>query len=197
MTRGAPKTVHTLKVTLRHVDPPVWRRIEVRSDTRLSAMANLTILAMGWDGYHLHSFETPDGRLYGVPDPNDDLFSFGRRTLDESKHKLGDVLPALGATLRFDYDFGDGWEHDIVVEAISRAEPGTTYPRCATGERACPPEDCGGPWGYQELLEARADPKHERHEELVEWIGDDFDPAAFDPQAVTDLVQSVRPRDRW
>jgi len=198
MTRGTPKTVHTLKVTLRHVKPPVWRRILVRSETRLSAVANLTILAMGWDGYHLHSFETPDRTRYGIPDRDDlPMFGFGRPTLDESKHKLGDVLPAVGSKLRFDYDFGDGWEHDLVVEAIGRPESASTYPLCVAGKRACPPEDCGGPWGYQEMLEALADTKHERHAELVEWIGDEFDPAEFDADEVTELMQSVRPGDRW
>lgn len=195
MGRAVPKTVYTLKVTLRHVRPPIWRRIVVRSETRLSALADILIEAMGWDGSHLHQFETPDGAIYGEPD--DEAFPFGRRTLDESKHKLAAVLPAIRSTLRFDYDFGDGWEHEVIVEAIGPPDGSTSYPRCLAGKRACPPEDCGGPWGYGELLEALADPRHERHEELTEWIGDEFDSDEFDADAITEMLQAVRRRGRW
>lgn len=192
MTRAVPKTVHRLKVTLRAVRPPVWRRIEVRSTTKLSDLAWVLESAMGWDGSHLHMFEAGRNR-YGAPDPE----GWGPSVLDERKHSLGAVLPREGSKLRFDYDFGDGWEHDVVVEAIAPVDRGVQYPQCVGGRRACPPEDCGGPWGYQELLEALADPKHERHEDLLEWIGGDFDSAEFDVDATTSAMRPSPPLHDW
>lgn len=103
--------------------------------------------------------ETPDGESFGF-----------RRPLDERKARLGEVLPAVKSKMRWDYDFGDGWEHDVVVEAIELAHNDATYPVCLTGKRACPPEDCAGPWGYGNLLAALSDPMHEDHEELTEWV---------------------------
>ncbi len=150
------ETVHRLKVTLRHVKPPVWRRIEVGSAVTLGDLVRVLEAAMGWWGYHLHSF-TVAGREYGVPDPD-----WQPDFIDEADHRLGQVLPVAGSKMRWDYDFGDGWEHDVLVEAIRPAEPGVDYPVCIKGRRACPPEDCGGPWGYSDLLEALADPYHAR-----------------------------------
>ena len=191
MTRSVAKTVHTLKITLRGVQPPVWRRIAVPSDVKLSALAPLLEAAMGWYGDHLHSFET-SGKRYGEPDPD-----WGADIIDERGRKLATVLPKVGAKLRFDYDFGDGWEHDVVVEAIESAQRGVTSPLCVAGKRACPPEDCGGPWGYGELLEVLADPQHPDHDERAEWIGDDFDPEHFDAGETTDAMQSRRPLRGW
>lgn len=123
--------------------PPVWRRIEVSSSIKLSDLADVLEAAVGWLGGHLHAFEA-DSVLYETPDGE----SFGRRPRDERKVQLVEVLPAVKSKMRWDYDFGDGWEHDVVVEAIEPARAGVTYPVCLTGKRACPPEDCGGPWGY-------------------------------------------------
>jgi hypothetical protein len=173
MSKAAPKTVHQLKITLRSVKPPVWRRVVVRSDVKLSELAPLLESTMGWYGGHLHQFEAA-GKRYGEPDPD-----WGA-VRDERGRKLATVLPEVGSSMRFDYDFGDGWEHDVVVEAIEPAERGVRYPRLLAGKRACLPEDCGGPWGYQNLLEALADPKHPDHGDLTEWVGGEFDPEHFD-----------------
>lgn len=177
------KTVHRLKVTLRQVKPPVWRRIEVPSEIKLSDLAGVLEEAMGWFGGHLHGFEA-DGVIYGVPD--DEGFGF-RRTVDEGKARLGEVLPVVKSKMRWDYDFGDGWEHDVVVEAIEARQRGVTYPLCLAGRRACPPEDCGGPWGYSELLEVLRDPTHERHEELSDSAG----------SVAASLARSSSMMDRW
>ena len=99
--------------------------------------------------------------------------------------------------MRWDYDFGDGWEHDVVVEAIEPARAGVTYPVCLAGKRACPPDDCGGPWGYSNLLAALSDPTHDEHEELTEWVGEDFDPAHFDVDGATEDMRSARPIKVW
>ncbi|WP_420446281.1 plasmid pRiA4b ORF-3 family protein [Candidatus Poriferisodalis sp.] len=176
-------TVHTLKISLKSVKPRVWRRIEVPSNIALHNLAGLLVRGMGWEGYHLHSFEI-DGVTYQRPGPFDDS-PFGRQSRDESKYRLGTVLGEVGAKMRWDYDFGDGWEHDILVEAIVPAEAGVTYPRCVAGRRACPPEDCGGWWGYANLLEAIADKQHPDHQELTEWLGHGFNPVHFDPGEAT------------
>ena len=183
-------TVHRLKVTLRQVKPPIWRRIEVQSDVKLSGLSDVLEAAMGWYGEHLHGFEA-GGVRYGLPDP--DGFGFGRRSVDERKARLGEVLRAVGSKMQWDYDFGDGWEHDVLVEAIEPHRADVIYPVCLAGKRACPPEDCGGPWGYGNLLEALADPKHPEHDELAEWTPPDFDPAAFDAGVATKHMRAARP----
>lgn len=186
--------MHRLKVTLRSVKPPVWRRIEVPSDVSLAELSDLLEASMGWIGGHLHVFEA-DGVIYERPDPEEGL---SRRAEDEAEHRLGDVLGEVGAKLRWDYDFGDGWQHNVVVEAIEPLDPAVEYPRCVTGRRACPPEDCGGPWGFEELLGAIADPAHQRHDELTEWLPPGYDPSAFDPEQATEDMRSPRPlADDW
>lgn len=188
-------TVHQLKVTLRGVRPPVWRRIAVDSDTPLSELAELLEAAMGWFGGHLHSFDAGD-TTYELPDPDGDL-GWGRPTVDERTVTLGELLAEPKAKLRWDYDFGDGWQHDVVVEAIKPKEPGVVYPICVTGRRACPPEDCGGTWGYANLLAALADPGHEDHDDLTEWTPPGFDPEAFDPAEATEALRTPRPLGDW
>jgi len=187
------KSVYRLKVTLRQVKPPVWRRIEVPSNMNLSDLADVLEAAMGWLGGHLHSFEA-DGVLYETPDGEG--FGF-RRPRDERKARLHEALPAVKSKMRWDYDFGYGWQHDVVVEAIGLARSDVTYPVCLAGKRACPPEDCGGPWGYGNLLAALSDPTHEEHEELTEWVGSDFDPADFDANEATEDMRSARPLKGW
>lgn len=181
------KTVHQLKIMLRGVKPPVWRRIEVASDLTLGKLSGVLEAAMGWYGGHLHAFDA-DGTRYGTPDPEWDTGD-----LDENKHRLSAVLPSVGSKMRFDYDFGDGWEHSVLVEAINPLDTEALYPRCLTGKRACPPEDCGGPWGYANLLEAIADPKHPDHEDLREWLPLDFDPDHFDLVETEVDMRSPRP----
>ena len=187
------KTIHRLKVTLRQVKPPVWRRIEVASNIKLSELSGVLEAAMGWLGGHLHAFEAggvlyeiPDGESFGFPPPR-----------DERKARLGEVLPAVKSTMRWDYDFGDGWEHDVVVEAIEPMSSDGAYPVCLAGKRACPPDDCGGPWGYGNLLAAISDPTHEEHEELTEWLPPGFDADAFDIAAATEMMRSARPLRHW
>lgn len=187
------KTVHRLKVTLRQVKPPVWRRIEVASNIKLSELSGVLEAAMGWLGGHLHAFEA-DGVLFEIPDGE----SFGfRRTRDERKARLGEVLPAVKSKMRWDYDFGDGWEHDVVVEAIEPMKSDATYPVCIAGKRTCPHDDCGGPWGYGNLLAAISDPTHEEHEELSEWLPPGFDAEAFDIVEATEMMRSTRPLRNW
>ncbi len=163
-------SIHQIKVTLCNIDPPIWRRIQVRSDMRLDQLHDLLQIVMGWENDHLHGFRA--GRKnYGKPDPFSD-------TIDERKARLNEVAEKSGKLI-YEYDFGDSWEHELEIETVFEPEPGVHYPRCLAGERACPPEDCGGFPGYEYLLEALRNPKNEEHAERLEWLGD-FDPEVFD-----------------
>ena len=182
-------TVHRLKVTLRGVRPPVWRRIEVRSITTLHQLSAELEAAMGWGGGHLHAFEI-NGVTYQLP--TGENYGWGP-IKDERQATLAQVLPAPTMKLRWEYDFGDGWEHDVLVEAIEPPAPSILYPRCITGRRACPPDDCGGPWGYTALIDTLADPTHPEHETMLEWAPPDFNPAHFKPDETTHAMRHARP----
>jgi hypothetical protein len=173
-------TVRQLKVTLRQVRPPVWRRLLVDSSWTLAKLSGALETAMGWYGGHLHAFDS-DGVMYGKLDPDWDV-------RDERKFRVGDLLPGVGSKMRWDYDFGDGWEHDVVVEAIVDRDPKLRHPHCVAGRRACPPDDCGGPCGYAEMLEALGDTGHPRHEETAEWMSTGFDPAYFNAREINLLL---------
>ena len=165
--------VYQIKVTLRHVAPPIWRRIEVPGDIRLGKLHRVLQIAMGWTDSHLHAYHM-GGATYGTPDPE-----FPNETQSERSVRLDKVV-GEGDTLIYEYDFGDSWEHTLKVEKILPADPTTHYPRCTVGSRACPPEDCGGPPGYEQLLEVLGNPKHEEYEAMREWTCGEFDPEVFD-----------------
>lgn len=182
---AAPR-VYQLKVTLLTVRPAVWRRVLVPTDVSLRRLHRILQIIMGWTDTHLYEFEA--GRTsFGDPDEeaSPDLRS-------ARGAKLSAVAPAAGARLRYEYDFGDGWEHDVVVEKILEPAEGVRYPVCVAGKRACPPEDCGGPYGYAEYLEAIGDPGHPDHGEKLDWIGPGFDPEAFDLDEVNMLLRRMR-----
>lgn len=191
----AELTVHQLKVTLRGVRPPIWRRIIVASDTPLSELAALLEAAMGWMGGHLHAFHVGDV-VYEMPDP-DSLGSGLQLSTDERTVTVAEVLDGPKARLRWDYDFGDDWEHDVVVEEVLTADPALDYPICVTGRRACPPDDCGGTFGYADLLAALKDPRHDRHDELTEWMPGGFDPESFGADEATETMHDPRPLEGW
>jgi len=152
-------------------------------DCALAKLHDIIQKCMGWDGYHLHAFEV-GGEQYGQPDPDGMM-----ETEDERRLKLSQVVARGFQKLSYTYDFGDNWDHTVQVEKVLDPEPGVRYPRCLAGKRACPPEDCGGPWGYGDFLEAIQDPRNERHEELLEWVGGEFDPEAFDIEAVNEELR--------
>ncbi len=156
--------------------PPVWRRLQLRADTRLDQLHETIIAAFGWQDYHMHVF-TSGPEEFGLPDPE-----LGHA--DERRVSLGQLIGGVGDKLRYTYDFGDDWEHEIAVEDLLDAEPNTHYPVLVAAKGACPPEDCGGPWGYAELKDILADPSHEQHQEMLDWLGLD-NSSAFDPSAVT------------
>ncbi|WP_219465982.1 plasmid pRiA4b ORF-3 family protein [Nonomuraea rhizosphaerae] len=186
-TPGAKQTVHTIKVTLRGSRPTIWRRLEVASDSTLRHLHDVIQATFGWENYHMWVFDSASGR-FGVTDRELEIRNAATGRLDE-------VAPHAGDRLRYTYDFGDDWEHEIVVEAVTDPEPGTAYPRCLTGRRAGPPEDSGGVYGYEYLLEILADPAHEEHRERLEWLGldsaDQFNPGSFDANKINDALSGL------
>ena len=182
--KGQPR-IYQFKVTLKGTRPPIWRRLQIRSDTKLDQLHDVLQTAMGWYDSHLHQF-VADGVQYGVA--NDD---WGAEMQDERLVTLADLAPAAGDRILYEYDFGDGWEHDLLVEKVLEPEPGATYPVCVTGRRACPPEDVGGIWGYAELLQILSDPDHPEYEERLEWVGGEFDPERFDAEDVNAALASL------
>ena len=192
-TRAAPTSgsgfgvMFQLKVTLRGTKPPVWRRVLIDGSSTLDRVHAVIQAAFGWWDYHLHEFEI-GGTRYGAPDPDD--VDWGIPTTDESGVRLGSVAEA-GSRISYTYDFGDNWRHDVVVEKVLPADATVTLPACVDGRRACPPEDCGGTRGFEDLLKILADPRHPEHRERREWMGRDYDPAAFDPSEFEENLRNA------
>jgi hypothetical protein len=184
--------VYQLKVTLMETDPPIWRRLRVPGDTTLAQLDRIIQAAMGWTNSHLHTF-TAGGSLYALPSTEWEI-----EVKDERRTRLADVAREEGEAFIYEYDLGDAWRHQVLVEEVA-AGPGGV-PRCLGGERACPPEDCGGVDGYYDTLERLGDPTDEEHESTKTWIesmtGGPFDPEAFDLDAANAAIAAIRPRRR-
>jgi hypothetical protein len=190
VTKSPPKPraekIYQVKITLDSIRPPIWRRVLIPAQTTLPVLHQIIQTVMGWHNCHLHSFEVGENS-YTEHNPDFDTDDWSE---SEEGVRLARIAPAVGRKFRYDYDFGDGWTHTVLVEKILPAEPGRTYPVCLKGKRACPPEDCGGPYGYPNLLEALADPAHEEHEQMQEWVGEYFDPEAFDLEFINTRLRS-------
>jgi hypothetical protein len=184
--------VFQFKITLLDAQPPIWRRIQVK-DCTLDKLHEHIQTAMGWTNSHLHHFRIAD-QLYGDPllvAPNLEELNYK----DSTRTMLSDILPESGKRFGFEYeyDFGDGWQHEVLFEGRLQPEPGRRYPLCLDGARSCPPEDVGGVWGYADFVAAISDPEHEEHDELLEWVGGKFDPEAFTPSAATTRMKRGLP----
>ena len=186
MSTDAP--IYQIKVTLDDSKPPIWRRILVRSDITLGELHDVIQAVMGWAGYHLHQFIVGE-TYYGEPHPDYEGFVEMR---DESRVKLNQIVTGEKYKFRYEYDFGDSWLHNLLVEKVLPPEPGQQVPVCIKGRRACPPEDMGGIWGYYMFLEAIQDPEHPELEDYLEWVGEDFDPEAFDLDEVNEVLRDLR-----
>jgi len=176
--------IFQIKILLKGIKPQVWRKILVENSISFDKLHEIIQRAMGWDNYHLYVFET-GGMEIGVPDKDDE-----REMIDSRKITIA-RLPEK-AKLIYTYDFGDNWEHIITIEKIIGKERHEKYPFCISGERACPPEDCGGVWGYQEFLQAIRNPKHKEHKEMLEWIGGSFDSEKFDIDEVNKELKPLQ-----
>jgi hypothetical protein len=166
--------IYQIKVSLNGVRPPIWRRLLVPGSISLKELHDVLQVAIGWTDSHLHQF-VARGTLYGQPDPG-----FGRGCVNEKGVRLDVVLQAEKDAMIYEYDFGDGWQHKVVLEKILGSAVDGVAPSCAAGARACPPEDCGGVWGYANLLKIFSDASHPEHDEMLEWLGDRFEPERFD-----------------
>jgi len=213
-------SIYQIRVTLNGSKPPIWRKLVVPSDLVLGELHEVIQIAMGWTNSHLHQFRLRDKSLKPGPQEMARLFQKGvwddeflgrmrgERVFvakvtswgdpselegeDEDAFTLGEVCPKVKSKLIYEYDFGDGWEHIIEVQKIVEPELGVEYPVCLGGKKACPPEDCGGIYGYYHMLDVVADPDHEEHDDLVEWLGNDFDHDAFDLEEVNAILAEWR-----
>ena len=188
---ASSQNIYQIKVTLLGTKPAIWRRLLVPASMTLAKLHDVLQTAMGWAGGHMHEFRTAD-RHFGIPDPEDR--SMGMQVENERSIRLSSVLRSAGTKLIYTYDFGDNWEHAVVLERLLPAQLSLDleYPICIDGKLACPPDDCGGIPGYYELIEALADPEHDRHEEISEWISDGFDPQAFSVENVNRMLSPKR-----
>ena len=189
----ASARLYQFKLTLKHVEPPIWRRIQVK-DCTLDGLHEHIQTSMGWTNSHLHQFKIGRG-LYGDPELLCEGFEGDPEVVNSLETRLSSVVPEEGGRFAFtyEYDFGDGWEHEILFEGCLLAKKGARYPLCVEGERACPPEDVGGTYGYQDYLKAMTDPKHDEHADYFPWRGP-LDPEAFDAQAATKTMRRGLPK---
>jgi hypothetical protein len=178
--------VYQLKITLKGIRPPIWRRVQMTSDMNLGDLNWVLQVVMPWSGFHAHAF-TVNGVDYNEPDPE-----YGSDMEDEAEAQLGEVIPGPGFKFTYEFDFGDAWLHDIRVEKILPIEAGVQYPICLAGKRAGPPEDCGGVRGYYGLLQALQDPRHPDHDQMLEWMGAPFAAEAFDLDEVNERLSRFR-----
>ena len=176
------KQIYQIQIVLKNSKPKIWRRVLVNSGILLVDFHKIIQTTMGWTNSHLHQFEK--GRTIYAPKE----FVL-EETNDSMKVSLNTLLKKENEKIKYEYDFGDSWSHYIILEKILPFEKTTELPRCIGGKRNCPPEDCGGIWGYTDLLEIISNPKHKEHKEMMEWLGGDFDPDYFDIQEINGLLK--------
>lgn len=182
--------MYLLKITIEGL--PIWRRVAVREDITLGLLHAVIQVVMGWTNSHLHQFIIEEV-FFSDPRINEDICFDEIPCTDENKTRLMDVVKRTRSKFAYEYDFGDSWMHVITVEKIVVPEMSPKYfAECLGGEKACPPEDCGGPWGYKELLEIIQDPSHEEHEGMMEWLGGSFDPNAFDIDKANTYLHKIK-----
>ena len=188
--------IFQFKVTLKGVDPLIWRRLQVPESYSFWDLHVAIQDAMGWQDRHLHLFQVANpstGLTDSIGVPDDEAFEGDPVTLAGWDLAIADYFGEVGASGRYEYDFGDDWQHEVLLEDILPGASQSKYPLCVAGARACPPEDCGGVFGYVELLEAIRDPAHKEHDTMLQWLGGDYDPSTFNPKA----VRFENPRKRW
>jgi len=184
-----PIPIYQLKIVLQVIYPPIFRILQIKGNANLGKLHDYIQGAMGWEDCHLHEFKIKgkdyrsEEQMYEEID-NPDMF-------DEKDYRINKLLKE-GDGFEYIYDYGDCWNHKITVEKIIPPEDGVYYPVCSYGERACPPEDCGGPWGYNEFLEILKDPKREDHEHFSEWVGGNFDSEKFDLGEANRVIGNIK-----
>lgn len=187
--RTSVGTVYQLKIVLVGVRPQIWRRVQVPADIRLDDLHLVLQAAMGWTNSHLHSF-TFGERRYTMLYEEGDLEELEME--DEQEMCLSALITEPKQTFEYDYDFGDNWQHLVRLEKIVPADPSVKYPLCLDGQRACPPEDCGGIWGYGDLLKVLRNPAHPEYKETRVWVGRKFDSELFDVERFSKDLRKLR-----
>jgi hypothetical protein len=187
--------IYQFKIELSSITPKIWRRIQVPADYTFWDLHVAIQSAMGWSDSHLHEFiifDKPSQELFRIGIPCDDC---GEDFIAGWKKKLSSFFKEEKMKAGYIYDFGDAWDHLIKFEKILTRQDGINYPICIDGEMACPPEDCGGAFGYDEFLNAIKNPKHREHKEMLKWIGGKFNPEEFDPKKVKFIDPVKRRKD--
>lgn len=179
-------TYYSLRIELTHSEPMIWRRLLVPANITLPKLHRAIQGAMGWSNSHLHQFHIGNER-YSEPDPYDN-----GRLIDEKGVKLSSLLVEQVREFIYEYDFGDDWQHRLVLEQVQQAHPSWKGSLCTAGQRACPPENVGGIWGYAEFLSAIANPQHEQHIDMLCWIGGVFDPEGFDINSANVRIRKLK-----
>jgi hypothetical protein len=178
-----------LKVTLHGTKPPIWRRLLVDKATTLQQLHHIIQISMGWTNTHLHEFEVNG---YRIAEPNEDIDDdFGIKTIDSSTVTLESIITDIKDKFTYDYDFGDGWHHQILVEKFLPRDTNTKYPTCIGGRLNCPPEDCGGIFGFYNLLHIISNERHPDREAMLEWLGEHYDPEYFDKDEINEELASL------
>ncbi len=180
--------IFQIQIILRGSKPKIWRRILVPSDLLLPDFHKIIQTTMGWTNSHLHQF-IKNQTFYTRKMPDDDFWE-ETNNVDFSEVKISDLLKKEKDKIIYEYDFGDGWEHDIILEKIDINRENQNIPVCLDGRNNCPPEDCGGIWGYSEMLEILKHPDHEQYEEYLEWLGEEFDPKYFDKNEIDEMLKT-------
>lgn len=184
-------SVYQLKITLKYSKPPIWRRLLVPSNVSLGELGRIIRIAFDWGSSHLYEF-TIKNEFYGPRRRDGFEIGFTRKVNDEDKVRLGDIIPRRRMKFLYTYDFGDNWEHEILVEKISSPELGQYYPVCIKGKRASPIEDSGGMWGHKGKLAIMNDPKHPEYKEVMEWLGGRIDPERFDLDKINSQLRESK-----
>ena len=189
-TAGEPMTgeIGRIFLELKDIEPRIWRRFEVSLTTNLRALHEIIQVVMPWEGYHLYQF-TVGERVYGEPDPEG--AAWGRKVFHAKNMRISALVERGVTELDYTYDFGESWQHRIVIEDIGAASLGVDYPQYLGGERTAPPEDVGGPPGFMAFVEALANRRHPEHKDMVRWIGGPFNPVDFNEAAIASIVRDI------
>lgn len=184
------KEIVQLKVALKKTEPLVWRRILVKSDVTFFELHHILQLTMGWENLHLYEFNVGEYHI-GLPDEEFGDLGISSKMIDAREIRLHEIVSSGTKKFSYEYDFGDGWAHEISIEKSLSENPDFLYPYCVAGEMNCPPEGCGGISGYYELWEIMKNKTHPEHENMVEWLGEEYDPFEFDPEDVNFEMEEI------
>lgn len=181
-----PNKTYQIKITLKRSKPSIWRRILIPSDLPLADFHKVIQTTMGWTNSHLHQFSK--NRSYYAPVMDEDYGDYN--SIDYKGYKVSDLLKKEKDKITYEYDFGDDWIHEILLEKIEDKEMENNEAICIKGKNNCPPEDCGGMWGYYAMMEIINDPNHPEHEDYKEWLGEDYDPTYFNKDEINKMLAS-------